>query len=282
MREKPPASCPWSISGPQFARPTAIQQRYCYPKGDTAYSSRMGGALWTMYTSDGRENLDYRLLHVYFSTKRVFNKAAAAKPKEVSQLADGRPRSAPTLPVAAPEPPHHVDGSRQDPHSMDSRPSPAPYLPTTRYKTTGSSPDLLNNLTTGDVSTIVPGSNRNTNTGTSTGQSDPTLFRGLVDACSTSLLNTSKPPNSVTEEAQRNNSIDGYHALDVTHRSSFAQVPLPKTQPHIESRPRPKLEKECTALSVAPRGIGPIDEPNENDVLCERGTFGILITFLWR
>lgn len=43
--------CPWSLSGPQFPQPTAIQQRYCYPKGDPEYSSRKGGALWTMVRS---------------------------------------------------------------------------------------------------------------------------------------------------------------------------------------------------------------------------------------
>jgi hypothetical protein len=48
-----PESCPWSLSGPQFPQPTAIQQRYCYPKGAHAYSSRVGGALWTMYVLAG-------------------------------------------------------------------------------------------------------------------------------------------------------------------------------------------------------------------------------------
>ena len=38
----------WSLSGPQFPLPTAIQQRYCYPKGDPSYSSVKGGALWTI------------------------------------------------------------------------------------------------------------------------------------------------------------------------------------------------------------------------------------------
>lgn len=79
IREKPPASCPWSLSGPQFPQPTAIQQRYCYPKGDPEYSSRKGGALWTMYAADGKENLEYRLLHVYFSAKRAVNKGIKLK-----------------------------------------------------------------------------------------------------------------------------------------------------------------------------------------------------------
>lgn len=66
--------CKWSLSGPQFPQPTAIQQRYCYPKGAPEYSSSKGGALWTMYGKDGREDLEYRLLHVYFSAKRALNK----------------------------------------------------------------------------------------------------------------------------------------------------------------------------------------------------------------
>jgi hypothetical protein len=28
----PAETCPWQLSGPQFPRPTAIQQRYCYPR----------------------------------------------------------------------------------------------------------------------------------------------------------------------------------------------------------------------------------------------------------
>jgi hypothetical protein len=48
MADVPETNCPWSLSGPQFPQPTAIQQRYCYPKGDPVYSSQKGGALWTM------------------------------------------------------------------------------------------------------------------------------------------------------------------------------------------------------------------------------------------
>jgi len=72
--ETPQQSCPWSLSGPQFPLPTAIQQRYCYPKGDPAYSGVKGGALWTCYDENGREDLEYRLLHVYYSAKRAGNK----------------------------------------------------------------------------------------------------------------------------------------------------------------------------------------------------------------
>jgi hypothetical protein len=67
----------WSLSGPQFPQPTAIQQRYCYPKGEHEYCYRKGGSLWTMYGPDGKENCDYRLLHVYFSTKRAQNKGVS-------------------------------------------------------------------------------------------------------------------------------------------------------------------------------------------------------------
>lgn len=63
----------WSLSGPQFPKPTAIQQRYCYPQGDSDYASQKGAALWTMYNCNGKEDKEYRLLHVYFSAKRANN-----------------------------------------------------------------------------------------------------------------------------------------------------------------------------------------------------------------
>lgn len=63
----------WSLSGPQFPRPTAFQQRYCYPQGQSEYARTKGAALWTMYTIDGKEDKEYRILHVYFSTKRANN-----------------------------------------------------------------------------------------------------------------------------------------------------------------------------------------------------------------
>jgi hypothetical protein len=73
MTEFPPETCKWQLSGPQFPQPTAIQQRYCYPRGRKEYSQCTGSALWTMYNSDGMENKEYRLLHVYYSSKRLFN-----------------------------------------------------------------------------------------------------------------------------------------------------------------------------------------------------------------
>jgi hypothetical protein len=74
MTNMPHETCPWSLSGPQFPQPTAIQQRYCYPKGDPYYAGRKGGALWTMYGTNGKEDFQFRLLHVYFSVKRAVNK----------------------------------------------------------------------------------------------------------------------------------------------------------------------------------------------------------------
>ena len=80
IEEDLPETCPWSLSGPQFPTPTAIQQRYCYPKGRPEYSSCKGGALWTMYGADGKEDVEYRLLHVYFSAKRAHNMGAGEAP----------------------------------------------------------------------------------------------------------------------------------------------------------------------------------------------------------
>lgn len=101
LADMPSSHCPWSISGPQFAKPTDIQKRYCYSNGDASYSSHKGATLWTMvrdtgccnllycvassfslfvflthqFGDDGKEDFDYRLLHVYHSSKRGFNKA---------------------------------------------------------------------------------------------------------------------------------------------------------------------------------------------------------------
>jgi hypothetical protein len=99
IRDIPSSSCPWSLSGPQFPQPTAIQQRYCYPKGDPEYSNGKGGALWTMHGADGKENLEYRLLHVYFSAKRAVNKGVTAStPRRAKKSA--RKSLPATLPVS--------------------------------------------------------------------------------------------------------------------------------------------------------------------------------------
>lgn len=64
--------CPWQLSGPQLRNPaTTIQQRYCYPKGNPRYSNIKGGTLWTMLCTDRKEDVRYRLLHVYQSAKRA-------------------------------------------------------------------------------------------------------------------------------------------------------------------------------------------------------------------
>ena len=86
MKEMPPETCPWSLSGPQFPKPTAIQQRYCYPKGHTDYSSIKGAALWTIFRSDGVEDLEFRLLHVYYSNKRAVNKGVEESPKGAKRM----------------------------------------------------------------------------------------------------------------------------------------------------------------------------------------------------
>ena len=71
MKSFPPLKCPWSLSGPQFPNPAPLQQRYCYPRGDTEYASQKGGSLWTIVDDNGKEDFTYRLLHVYFSEKRA-------------------------------------------------------------------------------------------------------------------------------------------------------------------------------------------------------------------
>jgi hypothetical protein len=93
LKEQLPEVCPWSLSGPQFPQPTAIQQRYCYPKGRPDYSSRKGGALWTMYGADGKEDLEYRLLHVYFSAKRAVNKGYTVPEEDIMAIPPAAKRS---------------------------------------------------------------------------------------------------------------------------------------------------------------------------------------------
>ena len=81
METKLSKNCKWSLSGPQFPKPTAIQQRYCYPEGNDAYAATKGGSLWTMFNRDGNEDKEYRLLHVYYSTKRANNVTTKENPK---------------------------------------------------------------------------------------------------------------------------------------------------------------------------------------------------------
>jgi len=86
------AAMEWVCSGPQFPRPTGIQQRYCYPRPATEkkrksssnpktpsmitdaydYMPCKAASLYTMFDhSYTEENLEHRLLHVYYSTKRA-------------------------------------------------------------------------------------------------------------------------------------------------------------------------------------------------------------------
>lgn len=119
--EKEP-TCPWSLSGPQFPVPTAIQQRYCYPKGDPSYSTMKGGALWTAYDQYGREDLEFRLLHVYYSAKRAgktgHSLSTVNNPAKRARLSKPRRPSAP--PQRPSTPPSSIIGS----FSSDSLDSP--------------------------------------------------------------------------------------------------------------------------------------------------------------
>jgi hypothetical protein len=96
-KRRPPAAetCSWSLSGPQYPIPTAIQQRYCYPKGDDLeYSSYTGGALFTMCGRDGKEKLEFRLLHVYRSVKRACNQVLKGDDDAMEQRLEQQPQPA--------------------------------------------------------------------------------------------------------------------------------------------------------------------------------------------
>ena len=78
------SACPWSVSGPQLqTNATALQQRYCYPKGTGEYSEDKGGAVWTL-VSNGVENIDTRILNVYESSRRRRGAHTTGKPKTSS------------------------------------------------------------------------------------------------------------------------------------------------------------------------------------------------------
>lgn len=157
LRETPPSSCPWSLSGPQFPQPTAIQQRYCYPKGDPEYSSRKGGALWTMYGEDGKENLEYRLLHVYFSAKRAVNRGMKDKtpqstPKKRAKRTPPRvpkPQEYLTPPSPPPLPPRPLSYLSPEPARECSSPlsfevtPPSPTISPMAYKSNFVSPHVF-------------------------------------------------------------------------------------------------------------------------------------------
>ncbi len=113
---KPKETCPWSLSGPQFPVPTSIQQRYCYPKGDPEYSNKKGGALWTVYDENGKEDLEYRLLHVYYSAKRAGN---TRKPYSIAYSTPKKKRKASNHELVESTPPR-VDTASFSSGSFDS------------------------------------------------------------------------------------------------------------------------------------------------------------------
>jgi hypothetical protein len=111
LQDIPPDACPWSLSGPQFPRTTAtgIQQRYCYPQKGARrqYSCCKGSSLWTMYR-DGVEDENYRLLHVYFSTKRAKNSGVAVPDEEASSYRSSVRSRAPKRSKIITSPPRNI------------------------------------------------------------------------------------------------------------------------------------------------------------------------------
>jgi hypothetical protein len=65
--------CRWTLGKPQeFKETFTFQHRRCYPEGNPGYSSHTSGSLWTLCTSDdGKDDLMYRLFHVYSSAEGV-------------------------------------------------------------------------------------------------------------------------------------------------------------------------------------------------------------------
>jgi len=84
---------PWSLSGPQYSGESVdLQQRYCTPKGkEDKYCSSTKGSIWTMVDSNGKENFDCRVFHVYHSAKRaIHNNDGSPKKTVVSPKAKRR------------------------------------------------------------------------------------------------------------------------------------------------------------------------------------------------
>lgn len=179
-------TCPWSLSGPQFPQPTAIQQRYCYPKGDAEYSSRKGGALWTMYGADGKEDLEFRLLHVYYSAKRAVNKGVSTS-KESSSRAKGSSYSpsnkrAKRAHAHDTTPPHRI-------HRPDITVSATPTPELTSPTITASSGTPSLGRSTGSIDIIPPG-NRHSyiNSPSSLGSAEGRI-NNISSLSSTSFIN---------------------------------------------------------------------------------------------
>eukprot|EP00980_Cylindrotheca_fusiformis_P014555 scaffold3924_cov109-Cylindrotheca_fusiformis.AAC.4 len=122
-------NCPWSLSGPQFPQPTAIQQRYCYPKGNIDYSSQKGGAMWTMYDNSGKEDLNYRLLHVYFSAKR----AGFSTPSPGRRRRNATPSSCSSSVSSTSTNRRSVPTSKWPPRPWNPHPPPPPPPPAVPY-----------------------------------------------------------------------------------------------------------------------------------------------------
>jgi hypothetical protein len=84
----------------RYPSPTTIQQRYCYPDvGRAEYKSRTGGALWTLCDDRGKDDTEYRLLHVYLSAKRAANQGVELSQTEKDQARQQR-LSASSSPMA--------------------------------------------------------------------------------------------------------------------------------------------------------------------------------------
>jgi len=110
--------CRWQLSGPQFEkdRPSALQQRYCYPQplknnsnvnkeAVEEYIKQKGSSLWTIHDENGVESKTYRFFHVYHSSKRASNrrsaKASRKKPKTTPSIMGFVPCCTPTRRVAS-------------------------------------------------------------------------------------------------------------------------------------------------------------------------------------
>ena len=89
---------PWSLSGPQYSgdRVFKLQQRYCTPKGDKdEFRGCTKASMWTLVDTNGEENHDMRLLHVYYS--KCSGKHAAS-PKRRRQNIFTSKQLSPSLP----------------------------------------------------------------------------------------------------------------------------------------------------------------------------------------